>query len=150
MHPLGYDHPEPQRLSYGTPAKSMNDPSLRLTSDEMAALENLVENEQLTSQLAGRKGVFKLAQDLPYMDRVNFFTVPAAHVLLYGVARSFWNVLLAKVNACTPPSHARKADCHTYDCLQIVKLLHQGATRTLLNTMGLDAQTTLASVGIET
>lgn len=33
---------------------------------------------------------------LPYLDYNNFWIIPMAHALLYGVVRSFWKLILTK------------------------------------------------------
>ena len=101
MYPLGYATAEPQPLGVpkdqATPSKFMSDASLRLTHEQVMYIGEQVLRKAFDPQKAGRSGISRLLQRLPYLSAVNLWLVPAAHCLLLGLAKGFWNNVLAPV-----------------------------------------------------
>ncbi len=47
-------------------------------------------------KVLGCHGWSPIMKALPYLDYNNFWIIPMAHALLYGVVRSFWKLILTK------------------------------------------------------
>lgn len=101
MYPLGYSAPEPQTLLHPTavpaPKKYMNDASLQLTHEQQMWISHKVAQGEFPAKLAGRSGECLFLTRLRYTDANNLFLVPAAHALLHGLVKDFWNRVLEKV-----------------------------------------------------
>eukprot|EP00798_Chlamydomonas_sp_ICE-L_P009243 gene9243-16393_t len=67
----------------------VGDKRLQLSHDEQLQRGQRVVMELEDAKTAGCKGLCVLPLILPYVDYNNFFIVPAAHALLYGVVKSF-------------------------------------------------------------
>ena len=104
MYPLGYSGPEPQTLLHipgdppvPAPKKYMHDPSLQLTDEQQRFISQQAAAGRFPARKAGRSGECLFLKKLSYTDANNLFLVPAAHALLHGVVKDFWNRALEKV-----------------------------------------------------
>ena len=75
----------------------MNDASLQLTHERQMFISHKAATGQFPARKAGRSGESLFLTRLRYTDANNLFLVPAAHALLHGLVKDFWNRVLEKV-----------------------------------------------------
>ena len=63
-------------------------------ADLVTAGKSVVGMPNLRIEDLGTRGTSWFAKELPYVCPANFFLVPFAHALLYGVVADFWRCLL--------------------------------------------------------
>ena len=104
MYPQGYGAPVRQDVlvertdgtagGYVVPEMKVGDPRLQLSHEQHVARGKAVDEGKILASRAGCKGLSVVARFLSYVDCNNIFLLPAFHGLVYGLGKSFLNLIL--------------------------------------------------------
>ncbi len=76
-----------------------SDPAIKLTAEAQKQRGNAVEAPppgSMPGRVVGCHGYSPIMRALSYLDYNNFWIIPMAHALLYGVVKGFWKLILSK------------------------------------------------------